>query len=565
MRKSIYNPEPLRVIYREVIPISTSPSSPIVLKETSRWERGPLLHLTPEADWTTTVTLSDLWPSTEYEWTVAFTHNHTRPNHERVQRFMTFPDPRLSKARSLRASELLGSTLPRSKEEDSNPLDDPNHFTFAVSSCVKPDFPWHPMQFGLWSWIAEFFRPDLARRNQIKGFDLMADRTIDSRVRSTPGSFNGHPSIRFFLQLGDLIYADVPLWQGWLGDGPKVEHYRKLYRNLFASTSFRRLYEHVPVIGIYDDHEAKNNWSGGSKDAMIQAAIPPATQAWQEYIGLANPTNTVLEGKGEHWYTFRHGDSAFFVLDVRKHRADPEMADSEEKQVLGEVQKEALYSWLSAVNTSSTTFKFIVSSVPFNSMWGGPIDMDGQKDSWAGYLTERDELLDTLHYVPNVIVLSGDRHEFAAAALARKKTEEEEASEGYTRWPVTEFSTSPLNMFCELQLSFSVGAESRSANAITQFVDLPIRTLSQEHGRGATGQEKLLKYLPDGNVKWTEIEVDTRDALRPLLRATVVIDGEEAWKLDIVGQPVVSAPAQAVGGLAKTLLEWLGFGSKTWF
>lgn len=60
-----------------------------------------------------------------------------------------------------------------------------------------------------------------------------------------------------------------------------------------------------------------------------------------------------------------------------------------------------------------------------------------------------------MQYVPNMIVLSGDRHEFAAASI---------------RTTVTEFSTSPLSQFY-----------------------LPIRTVHQSHGRGATGEDVLLK------------------------------------------------------------------------
>ena len=61
------------------------------------------------------------------------------------------------------------------------------------------------------------------------------------------------------------------------------------------------------------------------------------------------------------------------------------------------------------VNTTAT-FKFIVSSVPFTSLW----QHDALKDSWAAFETEKRALLDVLHTVPNVIILSGDRHEFAA-------------------------------------------------------------------------------------------------------------------------------------------------------
>jgi alkaline phosphatase D len=77
--------------------------------------------------------------------------------------------------------------------------------------------------------------------------------------------------------------------------------------------------------------------------------------------------------------------------------------------MLGEKQLFALHSWLGKVN-STTTFKFIVSSVPFTSLWHG---FDGQSDSWAAYRLERDALLDVLQFIPNLVLLSGDRHEFA--------------------------------------------------------------------------------------------------------------------------------------------------------
>lgn len=91
-----------------------------------------------------------------------------------------------------------------------------------------------------------------------------------------------------------------------------------------------------------------------------------------------------------------------------------------------------------------------------------------------------------------------------------------------------------------------------------------MRTLSQSHGLGATGAEKLLKYLPDGNVKWTEFEVDTRDARTPLVKVRVVVDGKEAWKVEIRGKPVYQA-RNAIGDMAKSFLELLNWRPRRWF
>lgn len=415
------SPEPVRVIWRRLPDTDESAFADTADAGVSRrWERGPLLRLTEETDWTATAQLENLWPSTRYEWRLAFVHNNTfAPLPERAQQFTTWPDPRLSHYLQTRTSRDGGVDA---FDAERSPYDDPNHFTFASTSCVKPDFPYHPAQFWGWNWLLKLAgfggEPGgVAQRNRIPGFDLMYKRAVEGKLR---------PSLRFLLQLGDLIYADVPHY-----GGPTKDAYRKLYRNLFASDSFRRVYEKIPVIGIYDDHEVVNNWAGNTAEGETLESFPPANTAWREYIGHPNPDSLKAE---ENYYTFRYGESAaFFVMDTRKHRSYHEKEDNEDKSMLGEEQKEALLDWLAAVNTTAT-FKFVVSSVPFNSLWGGPLDWDGQKDSWAAYMNERSQLADVMQHVPNLIVLSGDRHEFAAVGI---------------RDTITEFSTSPLSMFCE--------------------------------------------------------------------------------------------------------------------
>ncbi|KAL9939251.1 hypothetical protein V8E36_002064 [Tilletia maclaganii] len=491
---SILNPEPLRIVWREA---SDAPEYAkanagglgyAMPSEVKRWERGPLLRLTDSSDWVAIGHLQNLWPATRYEWRLMFAHNSTFTPYPATSRFFTtFPDPRLA-----------SSSLVRDKGDDAienkNPVDDPNHFTFATSSCIKPDFPYHPAQFIGWNWLLRLAgigveEGGITQRNRIPGFDLMANRLVNRH--------GGDAAIRFFLQLGDFIYADVPRVRK-----PTRAAYRQLYRNVYASASFRRVFASVPVFGVGDDHEHRNDYSGEEESVRDPSGLDAAMTAWKEYVASANPEP--LE-PGENYYTFRYGDSAFFVLDTRMRRTPASEPDNEAKSMLGEDQKDALMRWLGAVNQTAT-FKFIISSVPFNTLWGGPLDWDGQYDTWSAYFTERQQILDVLEHVPNVIVLSGDRHEFASVGL---------------RQTVTEFSTSPLSMFY-----------------------LPVRTLAEENARGPPGEEKLYKYLPDGNYKWTEFEVDTRNAAAPRVHATVVIDGSEAWKVTVVGVPVRPIPAQ---------------------
>lgn len=72
--------------------------------------------------------------------------------------------------------------------------------------------------------------------------------------------------------------------------------------------------------------------------------------------------------------------------------------------------------------------------------------------------------------------------------------------------------------------------------------------------------------LPDGNSKFSTFEVDTRVPGKPVVNVRVMIDGEEAWKLEIQGKPLATPPPpQGVGALGKSLLELLGFKRRTWF
>lgn len=216
--------------------------------------------------------------------------------------------------------------------------------------------------------------------------------------------------------------------------------------------------------------------------------MPPfanATGAYDTYAGNANYDSTQV---GQNFYDFRHGDVAFFVMDTRRYRAGPaDTSDPTYRTMLGEAQLSALYSWLHAVN-ATCTFKFVVSSVPFTSLWA----YDAQVDSWAGYADEKAALLAAFHAVPNVVLVSGDRHEFAAIEFA--------SPEG--RHVVREISTSPLNMF---YIPFVHTLKLRSEAV---FVRNVTGVKTDAEGNGAVidveevPYEKVIAYIPEGNSKW---------------------------------------------------------------
>jgi alkaline phosphatase D len=94
-------------------------------------------------------------------------------------------------------------------------------------------------------------------------------------------------------------------------------------------------------------------------------------------------------------------------------------------------------------------WKIVASSVPFTKNWR----VDWQ-DTWGGFLAERRVILEAMWDASargvGVVVLSGDRHEFAATKFPPPLTTVDgEGAE--PRWKETdavwEFSASPLSQF----------------------------------------------------------------------------------------------------------------------
>ncbi|KAI0057090.1 hypothetical protein BV25DRAFT_1812930 [Artomyces pyxidatus] len=515
------------------------------------WTDGPTLHLNPDHDWANTTKLSGLWPNTEYEYILANVNKTVLDYPATPIRFRTFPDPRLP----------TGS-----------------HFRFVVSSCLTPNFPYKPLQ-----------------GRTIKGFDLLADYLFDEPKAATPipeavvASDNATevpipvetndgadvelnatapevpevapavpvavpeiivnetvveaaPKTEFLMLLGDFIYADVPIYFG-----DDVEAYRRLYRRNYQSPSFRRVYEKLPIIHTYDDHEIINNYAGQSNDT---APFANADEPFKIYNSDANYDSPA---KDQHYFDFRYGDVAFFVMDTRRYRSDALTEEVATRTMLGEAQLTALYEWLGKVNQTAT-FKFIVTSVPFTSLW----THEAVTDSWAGFTHEKAAILSALHTVPNVIMLSGDRHEFAAVQFTGASEDAE---------PVYEFSTSPLSMFY-VPLIRTLKPQSEETVNRTRM------GIVDEGGElveivDEVPQEKVLKYLPIGNYKWSAIEVDTRNLDQPTLKLEVMIDGEAQYHLAIVGKPVKLKSNTSLGALVpdgiKELLDRVGLKPSRWF
>ncbi|KAJ6606665.1 PhoD-like phosphatase-domain-containing protein [Mycena vulgaris] len=398
--------------------------------------------------------------------------------------FRTFPDSRLATGSKLR---------------------------FVSSSCLTPNFPYRPLH-----------------PRTINGFDLLA-----SYLPVFPAEF--------LLLLGDFIYADVP---AYIGDNK--EAYRRLYRRNYQSNSFKKIYENLPVIHAYDDHEIKNNFAGLGNDST--PPFPSASDAFKLYNADANYDSLA----DQYYFNFRYADAAFFVLDTRRYRT-PATEDVPTATMLGETQLAALHSWLAHAN-GTASFKFIVSSVPFTSLWGH----DAATDSWAAFPAEKAALLEAFHSVPNVVILSGDRHEFASVEFNTPHMH-----------TVREYSTSPLSMFdipfyrtLRMQSDETV-PKNRSELVMTEDGPTYVNTTED------VPKERVVKYLARGNVKWSAFEMDTTDLTRPTLRIELVIDGKIRYREEVIGSPVKLQSSNALGVYVTTgikdVFNRIGIKPSRWF
>lgn len=233
----------------------------------------------------------------------------------------------------------------------------PKRFSLVSSSCIKPFYPYHPLDHSL----------------RIPGLEHLA-------------RFVKEKQIDFILFLGDFIYIDLPTRFGW-----STSDYQKAYRQVYASPSWSEELLSIPWLHIYDDHEITNDWDSNTT-GLYQRAISP----YMAYHHWANP---VPSDRNDTFYIFNWGDISFFVADTRRYRSPEDMPDGPGKSMLGEEQLNLLMQWL---NTEKR-WKVFVTSVPFTRNWRGP----ESKDSWSGYMFERQRVLDLMSETEGVVILSG--------------------------------------------------------------------------------------------------------------------------------------------------------------
>lgn len=386
-------------------------------------------------------------------------------------------------------------------------------FTFVHSSCLKNNFPYVPFRHPL----SNTGLKHLSRA--IKGLQA-----------------------QFMVFLGDFIYIDVPRRLG-----STFEDYRQEYRRVYASPDWEDATKNLPWIHVYDDHEVANDWDGNTT-GVFGAAYDP----YAHYHTSVNPPPVRPQ---ESWFSFTQGPATFFMLDTRRYRSPNDNTNGSDpitgeptKTMLGEAQLADLLAWLKQPEPSGVRWKILISSIPFTKNW-----WFGAQDTWRGYLGERQLILEAMWDVGlrsdgiGVIILSGDRHEFAATAFPPPPEGKEEIV-GLASHPAVEnpFRPKDTDHLAHLPLQtkrkrwpLSSTVHEFSASPLNMFY-LPIRTYSESSTSEEYVSDVCIKYLPDGNSKFGAVEISSpKTSEQSLLHYRLFVDGEEAWSYTVTTPPAV--------------------------
>lgn len=394
--------------------------------DTGRWTKEDTIFYTDdETDYTHPITFEALSPDKRY--TYEFSNNLTGT-------FRTAP----SQSRPSPANDKL---------------------SFLTSSCIKANFPYSPFSHAL----------------SIHGF-----KHLSTIIQSLPSP------AAFMLFLGDFIYIDVPLRLS-----STTSQYRAEYRRVYASPSWQLPgISSIPWLHTIDDHEIANDWSSGNETEPFPAAADPFMR-YHVSVNPPTPPGTPSNSvENTTYFQFTRGPAEFFLLDTRRYRNSPESVSELQSpttkrafslpvsqstswfsssnasapssasythphSMLGHAQLTALLTFLSTPSPPHVHWKIIASSVPFTKNW-----RIGASDTWAGFPTERQIVLDAMHAAEahlgvRVVVLSGDRHQFGAVRFpaplesGANTAREEGESPNYDPTPHAgphEFSVGPLSM-----------------------------------------------------------------------------------------------------------------------
>ncbi|KAG8900116.1 hypothetical protein FRB99_006249 [Tulasnella sp. 403] len=521
------------------------------------WKDGPVMQLRREDDWVNVAHIRGLWPEHQYELALAKPNSERLPYPSEPLSFKTFPDPRST----------LGTRL-----------------KFVVSSGVRPNFPYAPVshanRFKGFDILAKYLVPSkevpraanstdsadpLPEQGPSEGTGSEYTETFDRQTSESSGesqptttmSYISNLVSKFRKSVSAPVTGQPPAFVLLIGDLVRRRsafpfkradiNYVQELRNVFASPSFRRIYENIPVYHAFGPSPQLTT----SEGSLLE---PPEPSHGASYaFGLYSRAASYWGGLDHSYYDFRYGDVAFFVLDTLTYRSLNEAPEAE-RSLLGAKQLADFFAWAQKVNQTSV-YKVVVSPVPLSAMWGNTT----ASVTWADFPSERARIINMLSYLPNAVVVSGGRHEFAAIE--------------YLEGKIVEVVTGPMSSYAipgvlsrldEKNAMVIETVRNETLRAPAEGFDAPNEEDIVVPVVDRRPEEAILHRINGGNYKWSTFDIDTTNKTQPTLLLSVYGSSGLIWSTQIFGQPVTIRTTSAVAAVLseglKTVLSKLGFG-----
>lgn len=222
-----------------------------------------------------------------------------------------------------------------------------------------------------------------------KSLPIVYEKIIENEFENA----NDDENIFFFCHVGDLHYGD-------LKKDPVHERLKMLDRTV-RRTGFGELFQKLPVVYIWDDHDFLGNNSGGGNKSKRKYANY-ALESYDLYVPHYD-----FGGKGIY-QEFTIGKVHFIITDLRYNQKTKKPYEFwKQRKLLGKEQTKWLMSKL--IEGKSQDLMVWVNTIPWI---GGNIIEKLGGNTWGAFSDERKNLARFIkkENISNLCMVSGDAH-----------------------------------------------------------------------------------------------------------------------------------------------------------